>query len=483
MERKMNARKIKLRRERDFLGALPVPADAYYGIQTARAAKNFPISGLRAHPQMVKAMALIKMAAAQANQELGNLEKKKAAAIVKAGDEVVRGKFSGQFIVDVFQMGAGTSFHMNMNEVIANRAEEIFGGKRGEYRFVHPNDHVNMGQSTNDVYPTAMRLAAALLLRDHLLPHLGEMEAAFSGKAREFEHVVKSGRTHLQDAVPITLGQELRAYGKALRKCRSFIARAGESLLELGIGGSAVGTGLNTASGYRELVVGHLSRMTGLACKPAEDLREAMQSMRPFAEVSAGLRNLAGEMNRISNDLRLLVSGPRTGLGEISLPPVAPGSSIMPGKVNPSMLEMMNMVCYQVMGCDLVICAASQAGQLELNVMMPVISFNLNFMIEIMGQALLQVRTRCIEGIRADIKRCRAYAEKSLGIVTVLSPRIGYARASEIAREAVAKQKTLREIIEAQGIFQKEEVNRILDLERAAHPLANVKLSRRAKKT
>jgi aspartate ammonia-lyase len=475
--------KGKVRRERDFLGELLVPAHAYYGIQTARAAKNFPISGLRTHPLMVKAMALIKMAAAQANKELGKLETKKAGAIIKACNEIIKGKFSGQFIVDVFEMGAGTSFHMNMNEVIANRAEEILGGELGGYRLVHPNDHVNMGQSTNDVYPTAMRLAAALLLRDHLLPHLKEMENAFFGKAKEFEHVVKSGRTHLQDAVPITLGQEFRAYGKALTKCRSFIARAGESLLELGIGGSAVGTGLNTAPGYRELVVRHLSRMTGLKLKTGDDLREAMQSMRPFAEVSVGLRNLAGEMNRISDDLRLLGSGPRTGLGEISLPAVAPGSSIMPGKVNPSMLEMMNMVCYQVMGCDLVICAASQAGQLELNVMMPVISFNLNFMIEIMGQALLQVRTRCIEGIRADIKRCREYAEKSLGIVTVLSPRIGYARASEIAREAVAKQKTLREIIEEEGIFPKDEVDKILDLERTTNPLLKVRLSRKAKKT
>ena len=455
-----------VRREKDFLGELPVPAEAYYGIQTVRAADNFPISGLRAHRVMVSALALIKKSAALANMELGRLEKKKASAIVKACEEIVQGKFADQFIVDIFQMGAGTSLHMNVNEVIANRAGEILGGDLGTYKLVHPNDHVNMGQSTNDVYPTAMRLAAALLLRDHLLPHLEDMEDAFLAKAREFRRIVKSGRTHLQDAAPITLGQEFRAYGKALKKCRSFIEKASGSILELGIGGSAVGTGLNTAPGYQKLIVGHLALLTGLPVTSAEDMREAMQSMRPFLEVSAALRNLAGELNRIANDLRLLASGPRTGLGEIFLPAVAPGSSIMPGKVNPSMLEMMNMVCYQVMGCDLAVSAASQAGQLELNVMMPVISFNLNLMIEILGCALLQVTRRCIEGIRPDIERCREYAEKTLGLVTALSPRIGYALASEIAREAAAAKKTLREVLEEKGIRWRDKDEELFDLER-----------------
>jgi aspartate ammonia-lyase len=478
----MKTRRTKLRREKDFLGELPVPAEAYYGIETARAERNFPISGLRSHPMLVRAMALVKKAAAQANRKQGRLSGKRAAAIIRACDEVSRGKFADQFTVDVFQMGAGTSFHMNMNEVLANRAEQILGGDLGKYERVHPNDHVNMGQSTNDVYPTAMRLAAALLMRDLLLPHLRELEEEFLAKGREFEHVVKSGRTHLQDAVPITLGQEFRAYGKALGKCRSFLNRAGESLLELGIGGSAVGTGLNTVPGYRELVVGLLARMTGLDFRPAQDMREAMQSMRPFTEVSAAMRNLAGEMNRIGNDLRLLASGPRTGLGEISLPAVAPGSSIMPGKVNPSMVEMMNMVCYQVMGCDLVVSAASQAGQLELNVMMPVISFNLNLMIEIMGRALHQVRTKCVEGIRANVEKCREYGELSLGIVTALSPRIGYARASEIARAAIARNKTLREIIRERNLLSPEEVDRILDLERAARPFSKRRTARKAGK-
>jgi len=473
--------RIRARRERDFLGELSVPAEAYYGVQTARAAENFPISGIRSDPVMIRTLAFVKKAAALANKELGRLDGKKAEAIVRAGDEIIAGKLADQFIVDVFQMGAGTSLHMNLNEVIANRAEEILGGKRGKYRLIHPNDHVNIGQSTNDVYPTAMRLAGALLLRDHLLPQLEKMEDAFFAKAREFAAIVKSGRTHLQDAAPMSLGLEFEAYGKALAKCRCFIEKSAESLLELGIGGSAVGTGLNTTPGYRELVIRHLARMTGLKLRSADDLREAMQSLRPFTEVSAALRNLAGEMNRIANDLRLLASGPRTGLGEISLPAVAPGSSIMPGKVNPSMLEMMNMVCYQMMGSDLIISAASQAGQLELNVMMPVVSFNLNLMIGIMGQALLQVRAKCIEGIQANVERCREFAEKTLGLVTVLSPRIGYALASEIVREAVRTNKMLREVIEEKKIIPRDEVDELLDLERIAAFLPRSKKIRKAK--
>ncbi len=460
----------KTRVERDFLGVLRVPAEAYYGIQTARAAENFPISGLRAHPAMVRSMALIKKAAAQTNAELGRLVRRKARAISRACDDILKGKLTGEFIVDVFQMGAGTAFHMNVNEVIANRAAEILGGNKGEYTLVHPNDHVNMGQSTNDVYPTAMRLAAAFLLRDHLLPNLKAVEKAFAAKAQAFKAVVKAGRTHLQDAAPVTLGQEFGACAKALAKCHAFLERGGESLLELGIGGSAVGTGLNVEPGYRRLVIRNLTRLTGLKLKPAEDLHEAMQSMRPFLEVSAGLRTLAVEMDRISNDLRLLSSGPRTGLGEISLPEVAPGSSIMPGKVNPSMLEMMNMVCCQVIGSDLVISQAAQAGQLELNVMMPIISFNLNFMIEIMSHALKQVRVKCIEGIKANIERCRQYAEQSLGLVTALAPRIGYSRASALAREAQQSGKTIRQLLEEKGILTADEIDDLLNLDRLAAP-------------
>jgi len=464
------AQEKKIRQESDFLGRIPVPAGAYYGIETARAAQNFPISGLRAHPGMVRATAMVKKAAALANAELGRLEKKRAAAIVRASDEVIRGKLANEFIVDVFQMGAGTSFHMNVNEVIANRAGEMMGGRRGEYRLVHPNDHVNMGQSTNDVYPTAMRMAAAALLQDHLLPRLRALEASFREKAREFDPIVKSGRTHLQDAAPVRLGREFMAYSLALGSCRKAIERAGRSLLELGIGGSAVGTGLNTAPGYREKVVRHLARMTGLKFRPAEDLMEAMQSMRPLLAVSAALRGLSVELNRIANDLRLLASGPRTGLREITVPTVAPGSSIMPGKVNPSMLEMMNMVCYQVMGCDLAVCSASQAGQLELNVMMPVVAFNLHLMIEILGNAIEQVRKRCVAGIRADKERCLAYAERSLGLATALSPRLGYIRAAEIAREALKRDKTIRAIAREKGILGRAEAGKVLDLKKLSEP-------------
>jgi aspartate ammonia-lyase len=458
----------KIRTEGDFLGEVRVPADAYYGSQTVRAIENFPISGLRAHPEMIKAMALIKRAAALSNRRLGRLDEPKAAAIVRACDEVIDGKWADQFVVDVFQMGAGTSFHMNMNEVIANRAAEILRGRRGDYGIIHPNDHVNLGQSTNDVYPTSMRLAAAVGLRDHLLPELKWMEGALSAKAREFAHVVKSGRTHLQDAAPVKLGQEFRAYAMSLAKCRRFIEKASRSLQELGIGGSAVGTGLNTAPGYRQQVVKNLAEMTGLKLRPAEDLAEAMQSMRPYAELSASFRVLAGEMIRIANDLRLLASGPRTGLAEIDLPAVAPGSSIMPGKVNPSMLEMMNMVGYQVMGCDLTVSAAAQAGQLELNVMMPVISFNLLWMIDIMGHALRQVRTKCIAGIKANVERCREYAEKSLGLATALAPKLGYARAARIARESQESGRTIPDLIRQKRIFTSQEIKEILNLERLA---------------
>jgi aspartate ammonia-lyase len=462
--------KTRMRVEEDALGKVQIPGEAYYGIQTQRASQNFPVSGLRAHPVMVKSMILIKKAAALSHLELGRLQKRRGKAIIKACDEILKGKLVDQFIVDVFQMGAGTSFHMNGNEVLANRAEEILGGRRGEYKIVNPHDHVNMGQSTNDVYPSAMHLAALFLLRDLFFPALKEIEGSLRAKAKEFDSVIKSGRTHLQDAPPLRLGQEFKAYAQALAKCRAFVEDAFRSLLELGLGGSAVGTGLNTVPGYSELAVKHLSWMTGFALKRADDLREAMQSMRPIAEVSSAIRNLALEMNRISNDLRLLSSGPKTGLAEIVLPPVAPGSSMMPGKINPSMLEMMNMVCYQVIGCDLVISAAVQAGQLELNVMMPVMAFNLIFMIQIMGNALRLLKEKCIDGIKANVEQCRRSAESSLGLATALSPYLGYDRVAELAMEATRTGKSLFEVIEEKAILSKEELRKIFDLKRMTEP-------------
>ncbi len=449
--------------EKDSLGRKPVPASAYYGIETQRAVENFPISGLRAPTALVAACARIKKAAALANARLGLLERRTAAAIASACDEIAGGKLASEFVVDVFQMGAGTSFHMNVNEVVANRAEELLGGRKGEYRRVHPHDHVNMGQSTNDVYPTAMRLASLTLLRDRLVPSLLTFEGSLGRKAREFDRVLKSGRTHLQDAVPVRLGQEFAAYKAAVLKSRASIGFAARSLRELGIGGSAVGTGLNTHPRFAGIVVKRLAAETGLPLRLSADPIEAMQSLRPFAELSASLRNLALELNRIANDLRLLASGPRTGLAEISLPPVAPGSSIMPGKANPSLLEMLNQVCYQVMGCDLAVSAAVQAGQLELNVMMPVVAFNLLFMIEILANAVRQTAVRAIDGITADGERCRGFAQASPGLATALSPLIGYAAASEVARESVRTGKSVVTIVRERGLLGDAALDRILD--------------------
>jgi aspartate ammonia-lyase len=451
------------RKEKDSLGELLVPEDAYYGIQSLRALLNFPISGLNNPSSMIRAIAQIKRAAASVHRESGELEEEKANAIQGACLEILEGKWEDQFIVDVFQMGAGTSFHMNCNEVIANRAEEMLGGIKGEYTLIHPNDHVNMGQSTNDVFPTAMRLAVLALLKEDLHPALKEIEATLEAKAGEFDDIIKSGRTHLQDAAPIRLGQEFRAYGEALSKARHFLESAEHSLWALGIGGSAVGTGLNTKPEYAGLMARRLSEQTGFPLVPADDLREAMQSMRPMMEVSAGLRNLAVELNRIANDLRLLSSGPKTGFAEITLPAVAPGSSMMPGKVNPSMLEMLNMVCYQVFGSDLVVSGAAQAGQLELNVMMPVIAFNLDFMISILANALKEVTRRCINGIVANPERCLEYAQQSLGIVTALSPHLGYLRSAEIANQALKEGKSLIEVLESESNLDKESIKAILD--------------------
>ncbi len=418
---------------------------------------------------MVRAVVLIKKAAAQANHTLKRLDKRKANAIIEACNEVLGGRFQNQFVVDVFQMGAGTSFHMNCNEVIANLAEEILGGKRGQYRLIHPNDDVNMGQSTNDVFPTAMRISIIFLLEE-LLTALEDIENSLKEKSREFENVLKSGRTHLQDAPPIRLGQEFRAYAETLARCRRFCKYASGALFELGIGGSAVGTGINTPAGFAECMVKNLSRLTGMRFKASRDLREAMQSMRPMAEVSAALRNVALEMTRIANDLRLLSSGPKTGLAEIRIPAVAQGSSIMPGKINPSMLEMMNMVCYQVIGCDGAVSGAVQAGQLELNEMMPVIAFNLCFMIEILTNALNQLKTLCIEGIEANRERCQQYAGDSMGLATALSPHIGYSQAAEIAAKSLDEGKSLAEILLEKGLLTEEEIRKILDPKKMTEP-------------
>jgi len=436
--------------ERDSMGEVCVPADAYWGAQTQRAVENFPISGVRFPRAFIRAMGLVKKAAAVANGELGAIPPHIADAIVKGAERVIAGELDRHFVVDVYQAGAGTSSHMNANEVIANAATELLGGRRGAY-IVHPNDHVNYGQSTNDVFPTVMRLSAlaeSVALEDAL----AALADALDRNAAEFESVVKAGRTHLKDAAPLTLGQEFSGYAAAIRKSRGRIAEARGELAELGIGGSAVGTGLNTKPGFRERVVVLLRDFTGLPLRPAPNLFEAMQSQSPIVSLSSALRSLALELTRIANDLRLLSSGPNTGLAEIVLPPVQPGSSIMPGKVNPSMAEMLNMVCFAVVGNDTTIALAEQAGQLELNVMMPVMCYKLLDSITIQTSAIRAFTERCVVGIAADEARCRSYFERTVAVVTALSPYIGYDKAAEIAKESVKTGRSVRELAEASGM-------------------------------
>jgi Aspartate ammonia-lyase len=453
---------IQPRIERDSLGERELPADVYYGIQTARAIENFPISGWKPYPSLVTATIQIKKAAARTNAALGALDSRIATAIETAADEILAGKLRDQFVVDPFQAGAGTSHNMNANEVLANRAIELLGGEKGDYSLVHPNDHVNMSQSTNDVVPTAMRLSA-LGEVDNLVITLDQLAAALQTKSREFDRIVKSGRTHLQDAVPLRLGQEFGAYATAIRKNADRIARSAEELKEIGLGGTAVGTGLNAVPGYRGRVVEELSRISNQQLRATGDYFEAMQSMSPFVGLSSALRTAATDVLRITNDLRLLSSGPNTGLAEVSLPAVQPGSSIMPGKVNPVMPEMTAMVCFQVMGNDLVVASAAQAGQLELNVMMPVIAFNLLMSLSILTNALRVLRERCIEGIEANKERGGWYVEHSVALVTALNPRIGYARAAEIAKRAMSKGKTIRETIAEEGLLTPQELADVMD--------------------
>jgi aspartate ammonia-lyase len=452
-----------MRTERDALGDVRVPEKAYYGGQTQRAIENFPISGVKTHRQMVRAIGLVKLAAAEANMALGDLPRPIGASIADAAQEVANGKWDNQFMVDAFQAGAGTSFNMNANEVIANRALELLGKPRGEYGTIHPNDHVNMSQSTNDVFPTAMRIAALILIREKLLPGLTALEEDLRAKSVEFDGVVKSGRTHLQDAVPVRLGQELGAYARAVSDGIESIKKASRSLQRLGIGGTAVGTGINTHPQYREYVIRKLRELTGLPLEPAHDLFEVTQSTADFAGVSSAVRLIALELIRIANDLRLLSSGPRTGLGEINLPAVQPGSSIMPGKVNPSMAEMLTMVCFEVIGNDTTIALATQAGQLELNVMTPVIAHDLLQSIEILGNASLMFAAKCVRGITSNDGKCRDHAEKSVALVTALSPKIGYLKAAEIAKEAIKQGRTLIEVARESLEIPEDELRKVLE--------------------
>jgi aspartate ammonia-lyase len=451
------------RTEKDPLGTLEVPADALYGVQTLRARMNFPISGLRPLWPFVQSQVWLKKAAALAHRETGRLDAKMADAIVAAADEVLARKHDEHFVVDPYQAGAGTSHNMNVNEVLANRANELLGGKRGEYKPVHPNDHVNMAQSTNDTIPTNIRLSA--------LSQLPALEQAFGGlrdalaeKGREFDDVVKAGRTHLQDAMPIRLGQEFTAYAGSIDRALRRTREAADYLRDLGIGGSAVGTGVTVEKEYPALMNKHLQAITGLELRVGQDRIQLMQSMGDAAAFSASLRGLAIDLSKIVSDLRLMVMGPRTGIDEITLPAVQPGSSIMPGKINPSIPEMVNQVCFQVMGCDTTVAIASEHGQLELNVMMPVIAHNILLSMQILTSAATVLTERTVKGIEANREMCSYWVERSAALATALMPHIGYARAAELSKQSVKEGILIREMVKRDGLLPDAEADEVLDL-------------------
>ncbi|MDR2699356.1 MAG: aspartate ammonia-lyase [Nitrososphaerota archaeon] len=450
------------RKENDPLGEKEIPKNAYYGIQTLRAVENFPISGLREPLVFIKAYIYIKKAAAIVNKEAGLLKKETADAIITACDEVLSGKFIDQFVIDIFQAGAGTSFNMNVNEVLANRALELLGTPRGEYKTVNPNDHVNMCQSTNDTFPTALHISTLIALQPLLL-ELDVLSESFETVGKKYAHIIKSGRTHLQDAVPVTMNQEFSAYSSAIKNCTNELRKRQENLYAVALGGTATGTGANTHPKYKQHTINELSKMTGFPLKPAKNNFEALQSHRAAATISSGLKELSLELIRIANDLRLLASGPTTGLDEITLPPVQPGSSIMPGKVNPVMAECLNMVAYQIVGNDTAVSLAVQAGQLDLNVMTPVIVYNLHFAIQILTNYLPVFRTRCIEGITVNEQKCTNYLEKNPSMATLLSPYIGYLEAAKIAKQAQKENRSVKEIAIEKNLLTFEQLEKIFN--------------------
>jgi len=449
--------------EEDSLGKVKVPADALYGAQTMRAVHNFPVSGMRPYPAFVWSMAVIKQAAALVHMELGLLDWQRGQAIVQAAQEVLDGRWNDQFVVDPFQAGAGTSHNMNANEVIANRANQILGYRLDDpHKPVQPNDHVNMSQSTNDTIPTAIRLGCLWRL-DELAGEVDRLAAELRGKATEFHDVVKSGRTHLQDAVPVRMGQEFGAYARAVERDAERIRRAAEGLRRLGIGGTATGTGLNAHPEYHTRMVAKLSQLTGLALYESDDLFESMQSMADAVDFSASMRTLAVTLDRIANDFRLLASGPATGLDELQLPAMQPGSSIMPGKVNPVLAEMLNMACFHVMGNDLTVMLAGQAGQLELNVMMPIIAHNLFEMMHVLTGAIRAFTDKCVAGLQVNREKAAGWLAKNAILVTALNPVIGYLKGAEVAKEAMATNRTIKEVVVEKGYLTAEEADRLLD--------------------
>jgi aspartate ammonia-lyase len=453
------------RTEKDPLGELAVPADAMYGVQTLRAVQNFPISGIRPLPAFVDAVVRIKRAAALTHKETGRLDARLADAIVAAADEVLGGKWRDQFIVDVYQAGAGTSHNMNINEVLANRANEMLGSERGKYSPVHPNDHVNMAQSTNDVIPTAIRIACIAQL-PQLNDAIQALIDALAGKGEEFDGIVKAGRTHLQDAMPIRLGQEFTAFAGTLARNLKRVNQAADYLRDLGIGGSAVGTGVNVEPQYPALMVKYLNTMLDGNLRAGSDRIQLMQSMGDAAAFSAAMKVLALDLSKIASDLRIMVSGPRTGLDEITLPAVQPGSSIMPGKINPSIAEMVNQVCFQIVGLDACVAAAAEHGQLELNVMMPVIAYNVLLAEHILGTASRTFAEKCVAGIQANAEQCAYWVERSAALATALAPQIGYAKAADISKRSVKEGVLIRDLVKREHVLSDSEIDDVLDLKR-----------------
>ena len=472
--------KKNVRVEKDSLGTLELPADVYWGINVARALVNFPISRRKIHPRIVEAYCRVKKSAAKVNREAGRLKAGQAKAIRQAADEVLGGALRDQFVVDAFQAGAGTSTNMNANEVLCNRALELLGRKKGDYATLNPNDHVNLGQSTNDTYPTAMRLAAVDALTE-FFPEAEKLAEALDVLGKKFADVLKSGRTHLQDAVPITLGREFAAYAEAIRTSTAHVKRTARDLLELGIGGSAAGTGMNTHRVYARRMVEELSKETGQKFRKAKDLVYAMQCQAPLGRTSGSLRDFSVELGRIANDLRLLSSGPTTGLAEIVLPSVQAGSSIMPGKINPSIPEMVNMTCFHVIGNDTCVSQAVAAGQMELNVMMPIIAENVLESIELLTTTCRQLRVRCVDGITANPERCLNYAYRSMGLATALAPSIGYLAAAGVAKRALAEGKTVPELVRAEGLLTEKELKTVLDPARMTRPDPDVAKKKKKK--
>ena len=463
----------ELRKEKDLLGERGIVSSLYYGIQTLRAVENFPITGIpiAQYPHLINALAAVKQAAARANEQLGLLDSSIANAIVRACEEIRAGNLHNQFVVDVIQGGAGTSTNMNANEVIANRALELLGRRKGDYNVVHPNNHVNLSQSTNDVYPTALRIAATWALAD-LQRALADLRDAFLEKGVEFADIVKMGRTQLQDAVPMTLGQEFRAYGVTIGEDIDRLQETMSLVREINMGATAIGTGINTDPRYASLVRDKLSEITGIDLVTSPDLVEATQDTGAFVQLSGVLKRIAVKLSKVCNDLRLLSSGPRAGLGEINLPPMQPGSSIMPGKVNPVIPEVVNQVCYQVVGNDLSVTMAAEGGQLQLNVFEPVIAFNIFQSVDMLTRACVVLRERCIVGITANRDRIRHMLERSIGVVTGLVPYIGYERASAVAREALDTDRGVYELVLEKGWLTREELDDILSPEAMTRPRA-----------